>query len=370
MENPYYGLPVAIRGENPGPTWIHNGLAEKRARKNWPKDYDHDILLTIETTDKCTLKCDHCFAESSPQNNTFISHKKIEDIAKECETIFPQYGEKIIRITGGDPFLHPKLFDIVKSFSKRKKKLGYHLLDVETNGWWAKDDATTRKYVRKLKAAGADLLSMTNDYFHCKQGVFDMYEHMDRIDRIAAEEKLRFRNILTGSGTDEPDEKTAKEIEEHRKNCKHCHGLPNITPIGRARELPEETWGDHHTCGMVGCRLTPSLFMPLVGTERYSHMNEITLGPNGNVYPCNSGKEFKPASLAIGNVYKRPLAHIIQDPQNKIVDIIRKEGLRGISKRAGMMPWTHWKTYWKMSPCGLCHELLRTRGKQIQKKIK
>jgi len=370
MEDFFHGLPVPIKGENPGPTWIHNGLAEKRARRNWPKEYGHDILLTIETTDKCTLRCDHCFAESGPENNTFIGHKKIEEVAKDCEKLFPQYKNRIIRITGGDPLLHPKVFDIVKSFSKRKKKLQYELLDVETNGWWAKDDKTTRQYVRKLKAAGADLLSMTLDYFHCKQGIFDIDDHSDRIRRIAREEGLKFRKIKTGRGTRTPDEKTAKELEEHKKTCKKCNGLPNITPIGRARELPEKTWGDHRPCGGVGCRLTPPVFTTVVGPEKYTHTDEVTLGPNGNVYPCNSGKEFEHASLAIGNVYKRPLAHIISNPENKIVDIIRNEGLRGVSKRAGMTPWTHWNTYWKMSPCGLCHELLRNHGEKIQKKIK
>jgi MoaA/NifB/PqqE/SkfB family radical SAM enzyme len=370
MEKPFYGLPVAIKGENPGPTWRHNNNAERRARKNWPKDYDHDLMLTVETTDQCTLRCDHCFAESGPEKNTFISHKKIEDVAKECEVIFPHYREKSIRITGGDPFLHPKIFEIIKSFSKRKKKLGYYSIDVESNGWWAKDDKTARRYIRKLKESGADLLSVTNDYFHCKQGVFDLNEHMSRIGRISAEEGLRFRNILTGWGPD-PDEKTAKEMEEHKKSCGSCTGLPHITPIGRARNLPEKLWASPFDSSRVrGCRLSPPTFLPEVGSERYAHRNEITLGPDGNVYPCNSGKEFEHASLAIGNVYKKSLAHIIQNPENPIVDIIRNEGLRGISRRAGITSPNHWAAYWKMSPCGLCHELLRTRGKQIQKKIK
>jgi MoaA/NifB/PqqE/SkfB family radical SAM enzyme len=366
-ERTFHGMNVCVRGEHPGRTWLQNALAERRAMRNWPKGYSRDVILTIEITDKCTLRCDHCFAEAGPENNTFIDAARVEGIARECEEIFPRYGERLIRITGGDPFLHPQMFEIIESFSGRKEKLGYYSLEVETNGWWARDAKTAAAYVARLKESRVDLLSMTMDYLHCKQGVFDIHEHFRTIERESDRAGLRFRDILAGGGSHHPDEKTARELAEHRKTCKACHGLPHVTPIGRAREMPEENWGSYELSGCCtrGCRLTPPTFISEVG-DKYVHMDELTIGPNGNVYPCNSGKQFEHASLAMGNVYESPLRAIVENPDNELIDLLRTEGLRALTRRAGLSPRQHWALYWKMTPCGLCHEVLRTRGKEAR----
>ena len=91
--------------------------------------------------------------------------REIKENTKETENESPSS----IRITGGDPFLHPKLYDIIKSFSSRKNLMQFSGIDVETNGWWATDDKTTKDIILKTKKAGANLISMTNDYWHQNQ---------------------------------------------------------------------------------------------------------------------------------------------------------------------------------------------------------
>ena len=369
MENPlkWYARPVRLR---PGSSASTMQRREKIGRDRWRyAKYDKDILLTIEATDKCTLRCDHCFAEAGPEKNTFIDHEKIDDVAEECKALFPKYKERLIRITGGDPFLHPKMLDIIRSFSKRRSELGYTNLDVETNGWWAKDDNATREHVKKLKDAGADLLSMTMDYYHCKQGVFDIDDHFKRIKRIAKEEGLKFRHINTGTGPTEYDEKTQREFDEHRKNCKQCDTIPLAAPIGRARQLDPKMWQGTHHCNFKGCRLSPPTFMGQRGAP-YVHTDEVTIGPNGNVYPCNSGKEFEHATLSLGNIYKKPLQEIWEKHDNKIVKLLKTRGLRALTRRAGIPTRWHWALYWHMTPCGLCHEVLRKAGKEVTGKDK
>jgi MoaA/NifB/PqqE/SkfB family radical SAM enzyme len=364
-----YIISFSIKGQSPGTTWLHNSLAEGRARLNWPAGQGHSILFTIELTDKCTFRCDHCFAEAGPEKNTFIDFGKVAEIAAECEGLFAGYEASLIRLTGGEAMLHPQIFEIVREFSGRREALKYEHLEVETNGSWASDDATAAEYVRMLKDAGADMLSMTVDYLHCKSGRrigADIHENFNRIEKAASFEGLRFRDILAGS-TDELDPRTAAELEEHKKTCGHCLSLPSITPVGRGRQLDEKLWGNaysHATCDLTGCRLTPPTFLAEMG-DRYVHQDEITVGPDGSVYPCNSGRRFAHASLAIGNVHERPIRDIVRDPQNPVVDIIREEGLQGLSMRAGVMPWDHWRAYWKMTPCGWCHELLREHGGEI-----
>ena len=342
-------------------------LKEAIGRYKWLfKNYDQRILLTLVTTDKCTLRCDHCFEEAGPEKNTFLDAKIVDGIAKESEEIFGNYKTALIRITGGDAFLHPQLNSIIGSFTRRRDSLGYDFLDVETNGWWATDDEMAWSYIIDMKKLGIDMLSMTIDYFHCKQGIFDIDDHYDRINKISREENVPFRNINTGFGF--WDGEAEEKLEEHRKTCKKCGpGGLLVSPVGRARDLPECYWGGLHTCIAEGCRLVPPTFMGFYGTP--FHTEEVTIKQDGNVYLCNSGRDFENVSLSVGNVYDNSLTDILENPDNKIVSMIKKGGLRTLSKRAGIPIDEHWKLYGKMTPCGMCHEMLREYGKEISERL-
>ena len=327
---------------------------EDELLSGWKKvlfsQHEKGMLLTITTTNKCTLKCNHCFEEAGPENNLFLDKNRIDKLAEESIDLFKQYSSKEIRITGGDPLLHPDIYQIIDSFSRRKNLLGYSTLDIETNGWWATDNIKTGDIVMKLKESGATLLSMTVDYWHKKGRVFPNDEHFDRIEKASEIVGLEFRHInvsfpLAIKGEDD--------------------FIPEVTPIGRGRKLPEKYWGSHMSCRARGCRLTPPTQAIAPG---YSPIDEITIGSNGNVYPCNSGKEFEHASLALGNIYEKPLADIVKE-ENKIVETIRERGLRALTKTVGLSLWGHWKMYDKFSPCGLCHEMLRKNGKEITERL-
>jgi MoaA/NifB/PqqE/SkfB family radical SAM enzyme len=351
-----------LRKQNP----ILTQFTDSIGRWKWKIiPYRKDFLLfTLVITDKCVLKCEHCFEEAGPENNTFLDAARIDKLAEESIDIFKKYQSREVRITGGDPFLHPDLYQIIRSFAERKNLLGFEILDVETNGWWATDDKTTERYIKMLKEAGVTLLSMTVDYFHCKQGKFDIYEHFDRIYEVSEKQGLEFRHITTGICLSD-DEEIRKEEEKHKKCC--GYGLPEVTPIGRARLLPEKYWEGMHVCNARGCRLTPPTLPKVRGT--YRHTDEITIQRDGKVYPCYSGKDFGHAGLSIGNIYEKLLPEIIENQHNSIIHLLRKKGLRGLSKVAGLSVREHWEMYYKFTPCGLCHELLREHGKKIAEKI-
>ena len=306
------------------------------------------VLLTITVTNRCTLRCGHCFEEAGPEKNDFLDAARMDRLAEESIGLFKGYTGGELRITGGDPFLHPDIFKIIKSFSSRKEKIGYSTLDVETNGWWASDGGKTSDVVLNLKKAGATLLSMTRDNWHKRGNEFQNDEHFGRIDKCSKIVGLEFRPISV-----------AFPVEVNGEL------VPQATPIGRGRELPEEYWGDHWQCNSRGCRLTPPTQAIAPG---YAHRDEITIGPGGNVYPCNSGKAFEHASLALGNIYEKPLNEIVK-AENSIVKMIKDRGLRSLTKIIGMSVKEHWKMYGKFSPCGLCHEMLRKHGKEITERL-
>jgi hypothetical protein len=61
----------------------------------------------------CNLRCSHCFISCSPDNHTleFLSREQVEEYLAEATAV----GVKEIYFTGGEPFLHPQIFEILES---------------------------------------------------------------------------------------------------------------------------------------------------------------------------------------------------------------------------------------------------------------
>jgi mycofactocin biosynthetic radical S-adenosylmethionine protein MftC len=74
--------------------------------------------LVISLTDNCNLKCPYCYANSTPDNNNFISKKSIINVLSFISRFndnkeFP-YSTKV-SFVGGEPFLHVDIIDILNN---------------------------------------------------------------------------------------------------------------------------------------------------------------------------------------------------------------------------------------------------------------
>ncbi|AWX15703.1 hypothetical protein CEP48_05735 [Mergibacter septicus] len=85
--------------------------------------------LQIEVTGVCNLKCKHCRAYYDPTDHINL------DLIKKL-FCFIDHNEKVnVTISGGEPFLHPKIIDILKFVSSQN--IG--ILVITTNGYHIKD---------------------------------------------------------------------------------------------------------------------------------------------------------------------------------------------------------------------------------------
>lgn len=76
-------------------------------------DLDLPRTLTLMITNKCNLRCRHCWPESgSTENCNHVNRKKLLWMIRD----FHMLGIDKVCLTGGEPLLHPHWFDIV-SFS-------------------------------------------------------------------------------------------------------------------------------------------------------------------------------------------------------------------------------------------------------------
>src|SRR5690606_8330834 len=93
-----------------------------------PDHEQHSCLTLIEVTDRCNLQCPICYAQSSPERETWRSLEQIEAM---LDAIVRNEGEPdIVQISGGEPTIHPQFFEILDLAKQKPIK---HIM-VNTNG--------------------------------------------------------------------------------------------------------------------------------------------------------------------------------------------------------------------------------------------
>src|SRR3954469_10615679 len=94
-----------------------------------PDHEQHSCLTLIEVTDGCNLTCPVCYSESSPAR--MGEHRSLEQIEFMLDAVVRNEGEPdVIQISGGEPTIHPRFWDILDAAKRRPIK---HLM-LNTNG--------------------------------------------------------------------------------------------------------------------------------------------------------------------------------------------------------------------------------------------
>lgn len=93
-----------------------------------PDHMQHSCLSIIELTDQCNLQCPTCYAGSGPHVE---QHHSFEDVVRMLDAVVANEGEPdVVQLSGGEPTLHPRFFDILDEARKRPIR---HLM-INTNG--------------------------------------------------------------------------------------------------------------------------------------------------------------------------------------------------------------------------------------------
>jgi len=103
-----------------------------------PDHQQHSCVGIIEITNACNLKCPTCFASS--EGHDFLD---VEQVNFMLDQFIKYEGDpEVVHFSGGEPTIHPKIFDMIKLANEKKFK--YVLLN--TNGIrFYKDEEFTKK---------------------------------------------------------------------------------------------------------------------------------------------------------------------------------------------------------------------------------
>ena len=128
----------------------------------------HEITyLRVSVTDKCNMKCSYC----RPVNLDYIPHKEMlsyEEI-RDIVAVMQEFGLKKVRITGGEPLLRPKLWNLISLLKANKTSL--ESISLTTNGTYLKEQA------KLLKEAGLDTINISLDTLNK-----DKFKHVTKTD--------------------------------------------------------------------------------------------------------------------------------------------------------------------------------------------
>jgi AdoMet-dependent heme synthase len=115
--------------------------------------------LTVEITDKCSLKCLFCSTMAKKTGNVFVSPERMTDILDKYEEF------KSVRLSGGETFEHPKLEEILKILKKRNKITTILSCGVKN------DREIPEKFLEKIKP-------LVNDIVFSYHGFYDEHERI------------------------------------------------------------------------------------------------------------------------------------------------------------------------------------------------
>ena len=150
-----------------------------------PHPYSAGLFLSY----KCSSACKHCMYACSPRwPADWMAEDDAEQILSHlARTMRGRYSSPGrvgvndgIHFTGGEPFLN---FDLLLRLTRMALQLDIPTTFVETNGFWARDDRSTRERLRALQDAGLDGILISANPFILESIPFERTERAVRISR-------------------------------------------------------------------------------------------------------------------------------------------------------------------------------------------
>lgn len=236
--------------------------------------------LGIALTRKCTAQCEMCCFACGPDKEEALDKDLVFRIIDEAAGI-----EEIRKIgfTGGEATLRD---DVLIEGIMRTKQNGMNT-SLTSNGFWGKDPDSAREWLKRLKTAGLDSLTISMDEYH------QNYVPLESVKNIIHENKQIgiSLSLAVGDSLGEQDALTLlRELNEE------AYGIPvflyPFMPVGRGENLDklvlqkvDENWSCHNQ----------KLFSILY---------------DGSVYPCCSQAVYG-SLLCEGNIKDTTLKEIM-----------------------------------------------------------
>ncbi len=186
--------------------------------------------LTIEITDQCSINYVHCSTQATPNGKNFIL---LEDI---LETVKKNPNFKKIRLSGGEPFLHPQILEIIQNLRKQRPHAN---LEILSSGTFHNNPLPLKKLQDLSSYSPQISFSIYGDETtHNSICQAHSYKNLLQSVRNASKTEINFSfQTVAMQQTKESLEDIAQYISSLKTpfNLKKLH-LLNLVPQGRAKQ--------------------------------------------------------------------------------------------------------------------------------------
>lgn len=236
------------------------------------------ILVTYQ----CTNECDHCFLCCTPKCEGTFTLQQLRELLEQIKQIA---AIRTVYFEGGEPFL---FYPILLAGLRMAKEMGLQS-GIVTNGYWATSAADAERWLEPMLDLDIVDFSVSDDEFHSSKGdaspgaiAYRAAKGMGfPCDRICIVAPCVETSSASSSGKGKPVTGGAVRFR------------------GRAAEkltagLPVKSWRELTTCPH----------------EELASPERVHVDAFGNVHVCQG--------ISIGNIWRKPLAEIMQqyDPAN------------------------------------------------------
>lgn len=123
--------------------------------------------LRLSLTGRCNFKCSYCYTPEAPPAQ--VSH----DFMLRLVRLFASQGVDKVRLTGGEPLIHPQIIEIARQI---KATPGIKHLALTTNG------LLLNRHLKNLLAAGLDSMNLSLDSLVPQK--FAFISKVDAFDKV------------------------------------------------------------------------------------------------------------------------------------------------------------------------------------------
>lgn len=272
-----------------------------RSRITGSRDYESPSHFMIELTDRCNLRCAHCYRNSSPECSQYIPTHKLLNIIDQMK----ENGISTIELTGGEPTLRPDFLQIFEHCTNR-----FATVALITNGWFI--DNNLARFIGKKEHVIVQIdldgaYAAAHDRLRGKPGAF-----LRALNAACAMKRhnVRFRiamNVYAGNFDSIADTAMlAREVgaswfsfspvvDLGRGRSADIIHFDQMAQLGRIANELEAEYGKDFIRGADEQLLQRSKEEGNCGAGWRS----LVLGPNGHVRPCVM---VDPDSMSMGNL--------------------------------------------------------------------
>jgi len=276
----------------------------------------YPTVASVELTDKCNVRCKHCYGGYSVKNKKMIPLKDIYCILESLGEI----GISILELTGGDPTMYPYTSEAIeKAF-----EVGISTVMILTNGIYFSQKSLDTIIKNKHRIyVQIDLHSLNEKYYDwftgSKNNIQKVKNNIDLL--ISNGVRVRVCTIFTPGNVHE-----LAEIGEWAYNHGAIKYAPSVVvALGRAKVgdtdlffQDEETLMEFKKQQEFVLERHPKFIQDITETCDATRKNcgaicsQVSIKVNGDIKLCNmdSGEYF---DLKMGNVITRPIKELFDN---------------------------------------------------------